>query len=112
MKEFTLPIMLLTQPNLTIHSDTSAPNHPESTIKSSHAYSNPAYQHHMEETTTNSAPDNLTSGCDLTFCDGDCRLAPSDVRTLFEPFLMTLVNCNKPLALYNVILPVINRYVI
>ena len=104
MKELTLPIMILTQPNiLTQHNQQSPPNE---TGSNSAAYNNPAYDSHNDHIASRTEE----TGCLLAFCDGSCHTCSLNVESLFEPFLMILSNCNKPAALYNVILPVINRW--
>ena len=106
MKDLTLPIMILTQPNiLTQNNQQSTPNEPSS---NSAAYNNPAYESHDDR----NASKTEETGCLLAFCDGSCHTCSLNVESLFEPFLMILSNCNKPAALYNVILPVINRWVL
>jgi len=69
MKDFTLPIMLLNQSNLTIAESQEAK-------------------------------------CTGTFC---CCANDGHVKNLFEPFLVVLSHCNKPTALFDVLLPVVNR---
>lgn len=110
MKDLTLPIMILTQPNLQIQKShqpkTDTPNSTPQHYTA--AFSNPAYETNNEP---HPSPSSLDGRCELEFCDGDCLPAVENTASLFEPFLMVLSNCNKPAALYNVILPVINRSV-
>lgn len=87
MKDFTLPIMILTQSNLTVQ--------PPSTQDTSDT---------VAQVSTNTSK---STKCQLAFCDGICYL--HDIEHLFEPFIMVLKDCNKPTALYNLLLPVIDR---
>ncbi|XP_067942795.1 uncharacterized protein KIAA0825-like [Watersipora subatra] len=90
MKNFTLPIMMLTQGNLNV--STLGRTSVTTTVNTSHSSSTSA---------------STSSTCRLAFCDGACDLL--NVEHLFEPFIMVLLHCNKPSSLYNVLLPVIDR---
>lgn len=83
-KDLTLPIMILTQSDIEIA---------KAITSSGEA--------------TSSTEKNSIGKCQLAFCDGICYL--HDVEHLFEPFIMILKDCNKPTALYNLLLPVIER---
>ena len=134
MKEFTLPIMILTQGNLMVGSSPrlpSAETNPKSPIADTKSLKSPTADSKLshadlqfspadsKSATTSQRffpPDSTEKGscdqsskpkCQMAFCDGTCNL--HNIEHLFEPFIMVLMKCNKPTALYNVLLPVINR---
>lgn len=100
MKEFALPRMLLTQKNLNLPSVQRA---------STSGYDNLAYDTLRKKTTPSTAAQTYGS-CDLAFCSSSCELRK--ITNLFEPFVVVLSVCHPPAALFDVLLPVVERWVV
>lgn len=112
MKDLTLPILILTQPNLNsalTSTESQKPLPTPSTPAQSPTHSTPTRNAAPTTPTRNPpttparnpAPDE----CGLAFCTTACQGLTSPLKA----FLSVISRCNKPTALFEVLLPIINR---